>query len=265
MTDQVDGRRVREVLAKRGDALAAIADRPIDKPELVEALGVSRSTVDRAVTDLVRAELIRELGKKYEPTHAGELALDIYREYTGATDALGSALPLLATLPDDAPIGTELIEGSSVALADPHAPEAALEGVISRLDEADTLRGFAPVVKTNYVSMLYDQVRTGGLTVEIIVESGTFDPLLSVATTREEMVAFLENPAVSVYETDESLPYALWLLEGPSFQRTGVTVHENGAIVGVLTNDRSEAVQSSRNLYQRIRGDATPLTTEISD
>lgn len=265
MTEQLPGERIRETLAKRSDALAVLATERLDKPAMVDTLDVSRSTVDRAVADLEAAGLVRRVGGAFEATHAGELALESYREYTSATDSLGGALPLLDALPDDAPVGTELLEEASVTLAEPHAPEAALSEVVERLPEAETLRGFAPVVKTNYVSMLHDLVENGDLTVEIIVESGTLDSLQAVATARDVVAAFLNHDAVSVFETDRSLPYALWLLEARTFQRAGLTVHESGAIVGVLTNDRPAAFRRCRDRYDRVLEDARLLETPVFD
>jgi len=259
MTDTVSGDRVRNVLGKRGDALAALASDRLDKPALVDALGVSRSTVDRAVAELEAAGLARRVGTEFEATQAGELALETHRRYTVATDTLGDALPLLAVLPDDAPVGTELLMGGSVTLAEPHAPEAALSEVVRRLPEARTLRGFAPVVKTNYVSMLHDMVVDGEPSVEIIVQSGALDSLRAVATARGDIAAFVQHDDVSIFETDEQLPYALWLLEGPSFQRAGLTVHQNGGIVGVLTNDRPAAFESCTEQYAAVRDEAQPF------
>lgn len=253
MTNTVSGDRVRRVLAKRVDALAALAGDRLDKPALVDELGVSRSTVDRAVAELETTGFARRAGAEFEATQAGELALETHREYTVATDALGGALPLLAALPDDAPVGAELLNGGSVDLAEAHAPEGALSEVVARLPEADTLRGFAPVVKTNYVSMLHDQVVAGDLDVEIIVQSGALDSLRSIATARGDIAAFVEHEAVSILETDEQLPYALWLLEAPEFQRAGLTVHQNGAIVGVLTNDRPAAFDTCSEQYATVR------------
>lgn len=261
-TEQVDGGRIREVLTRRNDALAALVADRLAKPSLVDALDVSRSTVDRAVADLVEVGLVRRVTGGFEATHAGELALAHYRAYTAATDSLGDAIPLLDAIPADASVGTELLDGASVRLAEPYAPETVLAPVVSKLPETDTLRGFAPVVKTNYVSMLHDAVAAGDLSVEIIVEAGTIESLRSVTTAREEVAAFLASDAVDVFETDESLPYALWLLGSPEFQRAGLTVHEAGGVVGVLTNDRPAAVQACRDRYDRVRTDARPLDVD---
>ena len=265
MFDTVAGDRVRDVLDKRGDVLATIVGNRMDKPALVEAVGVSRSTVDRAIADLEETGFVQRAGTEFEATQAGELAFETYQEYTTATDALGSALPLLDALPEDAPIDTVLLEGASVTLADPHAPEAALSDVVGRLDDAETLRGFAPVAKTNYVAMLHDAVAHGDLSVEIIVQSGALDALRAVATARDKVGAFLRADAVDVFETEASLPYALWLLEAPTFQRAGLTVHENGAIVGVLTNDRPVAFERCREQYAEVLETADRFDTAAFD
>lgn len=261
-TDGVDGERIRDVLRKRADVLAALSAERLDKPALGEAVGVSRSTVDRAVAALEETGLIRRVSGRYEATQMGELGLDTYREYTAKTDTLGEAAALLDALPDDAPIGSELLDGGTVTYADPSLPETALTEVLSRLPEAERLRGFAPVVKTSYVSMLRDAVAEEGLSVEIIVTADTIDSLRSVAATREQVVEFFTAEAVEVYITEERLPYALWLLDGPGMEQAGITVHEGGAVVGVLNNERPEAVATYREQYQSVRDRASSLDVD---
>lgn len=261
--DGVDGERIRDVVRKRADVLGALSTGRLDKRALGDAVGVSRSTVDRAIAELEETGLIRRAGGQFEATRAGELALETYREYSETTDTLGDAIPLLEVIPDDAHIDTEILEGGRVTYGDPTLPEAALTEVLSQFSGAETLRGFAPVVKTNYVSMLRDAVEDEGLSVEIIVKAETLDSLGSVAAAREEVAAFFTDDAVDVYTTEEPLPYALWLLDGPGVEHAGITVHEGGAVVGVLNNDRPEAVANYREQYEAVRGRANRL--EIDD
>ncbi|GAB7095681.1 helix-turn-helix transcriptional regulator [Halolamina litorea] len=261
-SDGVDGKRVRDVLRKRGDVLAALSAGRLDKRGLVDTVGVSRSTVDRAIADLTEAGLVRQVGGRFEPTHAGQLALETHNGYREVTDTLGAAEPLLASIPDDAPISTEILDGGTVTYADPSLPEAALTEVLSRLPEAETLRGFAPVVKTNYASMLEDAVFDEGLSVEIIVTAATLDSLKRSTAARAGVADFFAADNVEVFVTDEELPYALWLLNGPSMEHAGITVHEGGAVVGVLSNDRPEAVANYHEQYESIRERATTLDTD---
>ncbi len=262
VTDGVDGERVRDVLGKRNDVLAALSDERLDKRGLGTAVGVSRSTVDRAVAELIETGLVRRTGGQYEATQAGQLGLETYCEYTEVTDTLGEAEPLLDALSDDAPIGTDLLKGGTVTYADPSLPEAALTEVVSRLPDAERLQGFAPVVKTNYVSMLQDAVVEEGLSVEIIVKTETLESLESVAAAREEVAAFFAAEDVDVYTTDEALPYALWLLDGPDLEHAGITVHEGGAVVGVLSNEHPDVVTKCREQYAAVLERADRLDLE---
>ena len=260
--DGVDGERVRDVLRKRSDVLAALSSQRLDKPALADAVGVSRSTVDRSVAALVETGLVRETGGSYEATHAGELALETYREYRDLTDTLGAAEPLLDALPEEAPVGTELLDGGTVTDADPALPEAALTEVLERLPDAETLRGFAPVVKTNYVSMLEDAVVEEGLAVEIVVQAETLDSLEAITATRPGVAEFFAADAVDVFTTDEELPYALWLLDGPELEHAGITVHDGGAVVGVLSNDNPDAVATYHDQYESVRERASRVDAE---
>ena len=264
-TDGVDGQRVREVLRKRGDVLAALAADRLDKRELGEAVDVSRSTVDRAVAALIETGLVRQVAGRFEATHAGRLALCTHERYRALTDSLAAAEPLLAALPDDAPVGTDLLDGGTVTYANPALPETALTEVLSRLPEAETLRGFAPVVKTNYVSMLEDAVVEEGLSVEIVVQADTLDSLRTIAATRDEITSFFAADSVDVFTTDEQLPYALWLLDGPDVEHAGITVHEGGAVVGVLSNDDPDVVATYREQYESVRERASRFDPDSFD
>lgn len=259
VTDGVDGGRVRDVLRKRSDVLTALSTERLDKPALCDAVGVSRSTVDRAIADLVETGLVREADGRYEATHAGQLGLETYREYRDVTDTLGAAEPLLDALPDDAPVGTDLLDGGTVTDTDPSLPEAALTEVLERLPDAETLRGFAPVVKTNYVSMLQDAVVDEGLSVEIVVQADTLDSLQTITAARPAVAEFFAVDAVDVFTTDEELPYALWLLDGPALEHAGITVHDGGAVVGVLSNDDPDVVATYHDQYESVRERASRL------
>ncbi|MFW5939937.1 MAG: helix-turn-helix transcriptional regulator [Halolamina sp.] len=255
--DGVDGQRVRDALRKRGDVLATLSTARHDKRELGDAVDVSRSTVDRAVAELLDTGLVRQVGGSFEATHAGQLALETHQQYRERTDQLGAAEPLLEALPEDAPVGTDLLDGGTVTYADPALPESALSAVLSRLPKAETLRGFAPVVKTNYVSMLRNAVVEEGLSVEIVVQADTLDSLGTIATARDEVARFFAADSVDVLTTDERLPYALWLLDAPDVKQVGITVHDGGAVVGVLSNDDPAVVATYRDQYDSIRDDAS--------
>jgi len=255
----VTGEQIREVVGKRSDVLAELADDSWRKPALVETLDVSRSTADRAIDELIDAGLAEREDGVYRATNAGELALDVHQEYASLTDGIGTAMPIIEAKSPNAPFDTTLLADGSVQLAEPHAPENALQETAESLRKADTVRGFAPVIKSSYASLLYEEVRERRLEVEMIVERQARDSLATVAENREELANLLVADEVAVLETDADLPYALWLMSGPDIDRSGITVHDSGGIVGVITNDSADAVGWCRKRYESVRADADPL------
>lgn len=256
------GEQVRAVVAKRHGVLAALAADRWRKPALVEELDVSRSTLDRAVDELVEAGLAERADGTYEATGTGRTALAAYRDYVDVTDSIATAGPILEAKPTDAPLDAAVFANADVQLAEPHAPESALTETAEVLREADVVRGFAPVIKSSYAALLRSEVAERGLEVEMIVEQSARRSLADIAETREELAALLTDDEVTVLETDADLPYALWLMEGPDTDRAGLTVHDAGGIVGVVTNDGPDAVAWCRGQYESVRDDADPLPVD---
>lgn len=262
-SDGDTGEAIRDAVGKRSDFLAALRAEPYRKPALVEELSVSRSTVDRAIDDLVGAGLVERGEDGYRATLNGRLAHDVYREYAGRTDGLAAAGPLLDALPPSTRLAPRVLAGADVEIAEPHAPEGALSRAISTLERSSTLRGFAPVVKTNYVSLIHEAVVENDLAVEIVIEERTRESLPAIARGSEKLHDLLASPAVSMLEVDQTLPYALWLMDTPERAVAGITVHDAGGIVGVATNDRPEAVGWCEELYADVRADATELSPSV--
>lgn len=253
------GEQIREAVRKRTDVLAELADDSWRKPALVESLDVSRSTADRAIDELLDAGLVERDDGVYRATNTGELALDVHREYASLTDSIATAMPIIEAKSPEAPFDTTLLADGAVQLAEPRAPENALQETAESLRKADVVRGFAPVIKSSYASLLYEEVSERDLEVEVIVEREARGSLATVADNREELANLLVADEVTVLEADTDLPYALWLMSGPDIDQSGITVHDSGGIVGVITNDSPDAVEWCRRRYESVRRDADPL------
>lgn len=123
-------------------------------------------------------------------------------------------------------------------------------------------------MKSNYASLLYDEVTTRGLEVELVVERETLESAAAVVRGREELSELFAADEVDLLVTDASLPYALWQTtaapaEGEGNRgaaaRAGVAVHDGGAVVGLLASDAAAAVEWACEVYERFRADAEPL------
>ena len=70
-----------EIVADRTDFLDLLTDERLPKRKIVEKLGHSRSTVNRAIRRLAEAGLVDESADGCRTTTVGRLALEEYRRY----------------------------------------------------------------------------------------------------------------------------------------------------------------------------------------
>lgn len=248
--------QLRHVVEQRYPVLEYLADTPARKPELVDALDSSRSTVDRAVADLLDAQCVRSEGSEYAITPAGRLALRRHERYRQHTDAIQSTAEFVNRLPTDAPLDTAMLDDASVTIPDDHAPELALAPSVDIFERATRLRGLAPVVLGFYPTLIADRLAESELTVEIVAEPAVLDALPGLPEAGDASLA--ESEGLSLYESQASLPYALWLMDTPDATYTGLTAYDAGGVAGLLINDTGAAVEWARTQYESYRERASP-------
>jgi predicted transcriptional regulator len=244
-----DGTDLRSVLAKRETILEYLAESPARKPELVNELSVSRSTVDRAIGELIDVGCIVTDGSSYNVTKTGHLALSERTDYVARTDAISHASGLLKHLPATAEINPVFLKGASVTQAEPHAPDRAAAASASLLTKATKMKGLAPTVLKSDILTINDELKRDNLTVEIVAEQSVIDSLSSFPGSPTE--SLLSRESLSLYESNANLPYALWIMETPEGDSAGVTVHDaGGSVAGMIMTESKVAVQWANNQYQ---------------
>jgi hypothetical protein len=147
----------------------------------------------------------------YRATPTGHVALATYDDYTAATGAIDDARPFLDRLPARAPIDTAILRRAEVTLAEPHAPEVALEPCVELRGRAERLRGLAPVALSVCPRRITERVDTGELTVELVARENVVASLPALG--EGPGARLLDDDAVTVYETDTSLAYVPWIIE----------------------------------------------------
>lgn len=249
--------RLRTVLSNRHEVLDALVAGSATKPELVAALDMARSTVDRAVRDLEEVGAVVEAGGTYAATTAGRLAAEEHARHRSATAAIHDATEFANHLPRDAPLDPCLLEGARVVFSAEHAPDQALGASATLFEQATALRGLAPVVLSVYPELIADRLERGELSVEVVAARDVVESLPDLPSPKLGQVLSAES--VSLFETDADLPYALWLMETPEGTHAGVTVHDGGGVAGVLVNGAEPAVEWARAQYRQYRAGATPV------
>lgn len=260
MSESGAGMELREILHNRSELLHAVADQPYTKPELIDIIGKTRSTIDRGVEDLKSVDCIERCDGEYSATTKGKLALEEHTDYSRVTNSLGTAGEILNHLPAESSINREFLKDVTVHPADPHVSGAALEASNELLQDATRMVGLAPTALTSYLNILEDTIQERNLTVEIVVEEVVLKSLLDVKG--DEVTSLAVHDDISFYTFSDSLPNALWVMIHDDDAYAGITVYENGGVQGVLVNNSAEAVAWAKAVYQEYRDRASP--TDVS-
>ena len=252
------GDDLRTVLAKRMPMLVSLLDAPKTKPTLTAELDHSRSTIDRAVEELLAVDCIEPTataGREFRLTIVGKAALETAEAYRRDTDLLGTNVDLLTAIPPDDSIGHAFLAGADVYASD-RTPDVAHQPGRNLVEEGTRMVGTAPVVHQEYFEVLLERLSDGDFELEIVVESELRAAM--ERTHAEDFATLAGTESVTVYETETSLPYALWVVDGDD-DTAGVTIHDRGATLGSIVNDAARAVAWARSEYDRYRENAQRL------
>ncbi|WP_424014558.1 MarR family transcriptional regulator [Halorubrum xinjiangense] len=155
------------VVERRLDFLERLAADPLRKHELVDALGHSRSTVNRAIDELEAAGLVAGETDGYRTTVSGRLLATEYREFLTVADDLAAAGDVLDPLGADVDIDPAVLreaETYRAAAPDPYRP---LEVLDEALADADTVAAALPAFPYPRVAERLRRAAAGGGAVDL--------------------------------------------------------------------------------------------------
>lgn len=251
--------RLRHVLDQRSDVLATLLERPLTKPELVEQLDVSRSTVDRALKTLTAQGLVRRDNGSFVVSATGRLGYEAVERHHRATTDVALTAPLLEHLPPDAEIEPALLEGATVHESTSGAGRQALRAAMSVVAGADTVYACSrAVTDTSAPAAAYQLVIEAGATLEVVYSSNVAEYIRSEhAESRREMASTGRYRAFEA----PSLPFGLFIATSSEGTAVAVALYdEDETLVGTLTNDSNAAVDWAESVYHRYREDAVEFT-----
>ena len=238
-----------EHVTKRRDVLAALAS-PKTKPELVDALDSSRSTVDRAIRSLSDCDLVERQGSEYRATYMGREALSAYDRFLTRVTALERAQPVLDALPPTVDIDPAVLEGAMVVESTPEAPEAPMEANMDYVTGATRFRGTGPTVLPRHFDLMRDLVEQGTET-ELVLTESVVGALTE--TYAEDFEALSGTEELSVYMTDEQMSFAVWTAESPDRTGSGIVVYDDTGVAGVINNDTEAMNEWVKSVYERYK------------
>lgn len=246
-----------ETIRRRTPVLRALDSAPTPTSELIDALDLSRSTIDRAVEELEAVGLVETRDGGHVLTPAGDLAVSEYGRYEERLDALAEAADLLATLPRDAEIPPAALCDARIVRPRRHAPQRPIQPFCDLLDAADSARLFFPAVVPTEVESCRRNVVEDDTTVELAVTDPVVERLAS--DFRDDLAAALDTGRLRIRRVAPSLPYSLAVADRPEGPATGLLVHADRGLRGFVGNDDSDAVAWARDRLDDCWTAGTPL------
>lgn len=253
MTGETDLHETIRTMVNRTEVLECVADGPADKRDLRDELGVSRSTVYKAVRELEERQLVEQTGDEVRLSLHGRLLFDEYRSFVATGADVCDHRDVLSALPPDAPVRTDLFVGSEVVRAKPVTPDRPLDYLEDLLMDADRVLGFAPAVFRRHVELFHEELISGGLSASVVFEESVVEHARD--DYGERFRQSVEADCYALWETDEPLPFGLTITDG-NREEVAVTVYDEGRPVAVVANDTDKALDWGRGVFERYRESA---------
>ena len=200
------------VVERRLDFLERLAAEPLRKHELVDALGHSRSTVNRAIDELEAAGLVAGETDGYRTTLSGRLLANSYREFLTVADDLATAGDVLDPLGADVDVSPAILRGAATyraAAPDPYRP---LEVLDDALADAEAVSAALPGFPYPRVADRLRRVAAAGGSVDLALAERAYrhaserfaDDLGAVARRDDCRIAAVDAVDAGVVAADDT-------------------------------------------------------------
>lgn len=243
-------------VSQRRDFVAVLADRPMEKRELVDRVGVSRSTVNRAVWDLEKLGLVEYADDAYRLTLAGRLCREQFLQYEGATRAIADANDLLERLPPTAPMSVAFLRGADVYVAEDPTPHVPVTVLCDVLEKASRLRGLSRAHAAAQTDSALRRAVDSGATIEMVFREAVYEHIHATYDWADDA---MRDGSYRPSVTDD-VPYGLAIADHDDNTVCCLVVYDNSSIAGVLVNDTPAAIDWATSVYESYRDAATPVS-----
>lgn len=247
-----------DLVAKRVEFLEALDDAPRHKPALVDELGHSRSTVDRAVRRLEAAGYLARTDEGFHTTLAGRLAAAAHRSFLDGAAAVLDGVGVLGALPPDCDLPRTVVRESRMETFD--TPARAFEATVEPLRTADRYGAYLPRLRdSRQLRLCHARVRAG-MAAELLVAPPVLERLETEFPRLAADLAVADG--VTVYRVDDSRAYALALSHGTESPVTVAPADDDAT--GVLTATTPPAVEWAEATLADLRSAATDVTDAVA-
>ena len=246
------------VLQRRWNVIEALRLTPRSKPELVQACDVSRSTVDRAIDELTEYDICKrdhEVGYRLTPN--GRCIVDLSETVGEGFDGIIAAGRAGLGFDVDEPDYGVMFVDAEIVTGEPHAPDQPLQEFCERLRETPCLRGFTPVVLREFVEIGIDRLRSGGISLDLVVT-----PAVGEYLATEYPDAFRVDVAsdrANFHEATLPTSTGLAILGEDRYRSAVLLSYGNGGLEGFVETTNRLAVGWAERVFEVRKENASPV------
>lgn len=248
------------LVANRIDVLALLEGNRVQKRTIVDELGYSRSTVNRAITKLANAGLVDDAPRGCRTTFVGKLVADRYREYVGDSAEVVNSREVLAPLPPESDLAPTVLADAEVAVAggpSPYEPYYAVEEALKRPGPDGRVRMYVPAF-TNPHGLDLARAMAAELPVEAVFSEELLAELYE--DFPEELEALFALEKFTGYRTTDGPEYTIVVADAESGSEMVVVTHtQERKLGGVIVNDHEDALRWADRRYAEIRAEGERL------
>lgn len=252
-----------ELALERRGYLERLAAAPAWKRDLIDDLGDSRSTVDRALAALTDADLVERGDDGFRLTYGGHVLLETVTEAQAVGEAVAAADGALNHLPTAAPRDHRFFAGAEPTVIGEQPPAAVIGALTDVVREADRFRGASFVANDErFIDLVYERsVETGAMPLEFVVTRSLAGWMTDQYPSRVRRFADSDHFRGHVVD---SLPHAFYLAERDGETTAYLGVHgPAGTFVGFVGNDTPAAVAWLEERWEATVADAVPFGTYL--
>lgn len=212
-------------------------------------VGVSRSTVDRAVHELGALGFVASTPDGNRITTLGRVAPAVHDRGSRRIDAPADAAPPFADVSLD--VDPAVFDEQTLALAGPRAPHRPVERVATLVADATHVSAYTTRFLGRHASV------DAGMTGSFVATDRVIER--AAAARPDDLREAVDPGRVALRRADREGSATLVLAETPAGPEMGLVVYRDGVPAGFLGNDDPEATRWARAVHERLWTAATPV------
>lgn len=244
--------------AVRRSDLLDLLEPPLDKRDLVDQLGRSRSTIDRTMRELELLGVVEYVPEGFVPTEIGATLAREYESFVERLDGILAAADLLSELDPAVEFDSALLADAEIVAQKPVAPHAPGTHLSELIETADRLACVTCAHSHPRAMEIIHSLAMDGVEMTFVFPAALLEHVRS--TVPDRFSQLLELPNYETYVVDET-PYGLFLLENGDEIRVCLLIYStDNEMKGVISNTTEGAVEWGQRLYRTYEDRAERIT-----